>query len=124
MSARTRPSTSVQRVAGPAAASGTSAAGSHSSSDASALGGGATAVPSRDLRNDTAGVLRRVASGETLQITRDGHPVAVLAPVPTGRPRFVSARALRARLASIDHDPSLAGDLDALELGTTDDVEL
>ncbi len=37
-------------------------------------------VASRDLRNDTAGVLRRVEEGETIVITRRGKPVADLVP--------------------------------------------
>lgn len=38
-------------------------------------------VPQRELRNDTAGVLRRVESGETVRITSNGRPVADLVPV-------------------------------------------
>jgi len=37
-------------------------------------------VASRELRNDTAGLLRRVESGETIVITRRGKPVADLVP--------------------------------------------
>jgi prevent-host-death family protein len=33
-------------------------------------------VPSRELRNDTAGVLRRAQAGEVLTITVKGKPVA------------------------------------------------
>jgi prevent-host-death family protein len=36
----------------------------------------------RDLRNHGAEVLDRVARGETLTVTRDGHPVAELRPLP------------------------------------------
>lgn len=38
-------------------------------------------VPQRDLRNDTAGLLRRVEAGETVRITSNGRPVADLVPV-------------------------------------------
>ncbi|PID96143.1 MAG: type II toxin-antitoxin system prevent-host-death family antitoxin [Actinomycetales bacterium] len=38
-------------------------------------------VPVRDLRNHSADVLRRVASGEHLTVTRDGEPVAALRPL-------------------------------------------
>jgi prevent-host-death family protein len=41
----------------------------------------ATDVPQRELRNDTAGLLRRVEAGERLRITVHGHPVAELVPV-------------------------------------------
>ena len=37
-------------------------------------------VASRELRNDTAGLLRRVEAGESLVITLRGKPVADLVP--------------------------------------------
>ena len=40
-----------------------------------------TAVPSRELRNDTRGVLRRAETGEPIEITVDGRPVAALVPL-------------------------------------------
>jgi prevent-host-death family protein len=44
-------------------------------------------VASRELRNDTAGLLRRVEAGEKIVITRRGKPVADLVPheKPSGR---------------------------------------
>lgn len=42
-------------------------------------------VPVRELRNDTAGVLRRVEAGEDVTITAQGLPEARLAPVVGGR---------------------------------------
>jgi prevent-host-death family protein len=42
----------------------------------------ATDVPQRELRNNTAALLRRVESGERVRITVHGHPVAEL--IPTG----------------------------------------
>jgi prevent-host-death family protein len=41
----------------------------------------ATDVPQRELRNNTARLLRRVEAGERLRITVHGHPVAELVPV-------------------------------------------
>lgn len=38
-------------------------------------------VPQRELRNDTAGLLRRVEAGETVRITSNGRAVADLVPV-------------------------------------------
>jgi prevent-host-death family protein len=38
-------------------------------------------IPQRELRNDTAGVLRRVEAGETVRITSNGRAVADLVPV-------------------------------------------
>jgi prevent-host-death family protein len=45
-------------------------------------------IPQRELRNDIADVLKRVASGERLRVTVRGRPVAELAPVSDVR-RFV-----------------------------------
>lgn len=45
-------------------------------------------IPQRELRNDIASVLRRVAGGEHLRITVRGRPVADLVPVSETR-RFV-----------------------------------
>jgi prevent-host-death family protein len=41
----------------------------------------ATDVPQRELRNNTADLLRRVEAGEQLRITVHGHPVAELIPI-------------------------------------------
>jgi prevent-host-death family protein len=46
----------------------------------------ATDVPQRQLRNDTADLLRRVEAGERLRITVHGHPVAELVPVDRTAP--------------------------------------
>jgi prevent-host-death family protein len=40
-------------------------------------------VSVRELRNNTADVLRRVEAGERLRITVDRRPVAELAPLPS-----------------------------------------
>jgi prevent-host-death family protein len=39
----------------------------------------------RKLRENLTATLRRVRAGETVEITHDGVPVAVLAPLPSGR---------------------------------------
>ena len=46
----------------------------------------ATDVPQRQLRNNTADLLRRVEAGERLRITVHGHPVAELVPVDRTAP--------------------------------------
>lgn len=46
----------------------------------------ATNVPQRELRNNTAGLLRRVEAGERLRITVHGHPIAELVPVDRAQP--------------------------------------
>ncbi len=38
----------------------------------------------RELRQNLSVYLRRVASGETLEVTEHGHPVARLTPLPRG----------------------------------------
>lgn len=48
----------------------------------------ATEVPQRELRNNTASLLRRVEAGERLRITVHGHPVAELVPLERTQ-RFV-----------------------------------
>lgn len=46
----------------------------------------ATDVPQRQLRNNTADLLRRVEGGERLRITVHGHPVAELVPIGRAEP--------------------------------------
>ena len=79
-------------------------------------------IPSRDLRNHTNAVLRRVAQGEDLTITANGLPVASLTPVQLGKratmPRAEFLRAMRLHPA----DPGLRADLAALAGDTTDDL--
>lgn len=81
-------------------------------------------IASRDLRNDTAGVLRRVAAGEEVVITVRGKPSARLVPLdeqPRRRwmPRSELARVLRTAQA----DAGLRYDLERLAGQTTDDLE-
>ena len=78
-------------------------------------------VASRELRNDTRAVLRRVEGGEDVVITVDGRPVAVLHPVGT-RPRWLTRRQFVDRFAGRQADPGLTEDLRALAPDTTDDL--
>ncbi|BBY09173.1 type II toxin-antitoxin system Phd/YefM family antitoxin [Mycobacterium noviomagense] len=78
-------------------------------------------VASRDLRNDTAGVLRRVQAGEDITITVKGRPVARLTPVAPRR-RWLTKREFLARLQRAQADPGLRDDLAALAGDTTDDL--
>ena len=79
-------------------------------------------VPSRDLRNDTAGVLKRVQDGEDVVITVNGRPVARLVPVQPVRRRWLPKAELVRRLAQAQADPGLRADLAALAGDTTDDL--
>lgn len=55
-------------------------------------------VSVRELRNNGGQVLDRVAGGESMTITRDGTPVAVVSPLPTPR---LSAAALLERWKNV-----------------------
>ena len=80
----------------------------------------ATDVPQRELRNDTAGVLRRVEAGERVRITVHGRPVAEL--VPAGRaPQFAQFDRVVAGLRGLmDPDDRLAEDLREADTGPRD----
>lgn len=79
-------------------------------------------VASRDLRNDTAGVLRRVQAGEDVVITVNGRPVAQLTAVHPARRRWLPRAELLARLRHAQADPGLREDLAQLAGDTTDDL--
>ena len=44
-----------------------------------------TRIGIRELRDTLTQTIRRVARGETIEVTHHGEPVAVIAPVPAGR---------------------------------------
>jgi len=81
-----------------------------------------TDVASRDLRNDTAGVLRRVQAGEHVVITVSGRPVAELVPVQRRRRRWLDRGELVRRLSAARADPGLRADLERLAGDTTEDL--
>ncbi len=71
-------------------------------------------ITQRELRNDSAAVLREVEAGQTVIVTRNGTPVAELRPLGPRRfaPRAVIADAA-ARAPRIDADRFRA-DVDAV----------
>jgi prevent-host-death family protein len=79
-------------------------------------------VASRDLRNHTADVLRRVAAGETLAVTVRGEVVAEIHPPADRRPLSLSREEFLARLRVAQADPGLRDDLERLAGDTTDDL--
>jgi prevent-host-death family protein len=79
-------------------------------------------VASRELRNDTAGVLRRVRDGEVVTITVSGRPVAVLTAVGPQRRRWLSKAEFLSRLRRAQADPGLRQDLAILASDTTQDL--
>lgn len=81
-----------------------------------------TMVGARDLRNDTAGLLRRVQAGEEVVITVRGQPVAQLVPLRPARRRWLPRAEVALRLLSGQADPGLRSDLAQLAGETTDDL--
>lgn len=80
-------------------------------------------VATRELRNDTAGVLRRVESGETVVITVRGKPVADLVPHRAEEaPRWISPAEVMEIRAIADGDPTWGADLAKLREETTEDL--
>jgi antitoxin (DNA-binding transcriptional repressor) of toxin-antitoxin stability system len=67
-----------------------------------------------DLRNDTAGVLRRVEAGETLIVQSDRRSVAQMSPLPE-RPTWMSADRFFARVLAHPADAGLRGELAELQ---------
>ncbi len=78
-------------------------------------------VASRELRNDTAGVLRRAAAGEVVEVTVNGEPVAALGPIQEQRSHWTPRSVFATRLARTQADPALRADLRALT-GDTDEL--
>lgn len=60
----------------------------------------------RELRQRASELLRRVAAGETIEVTDRGRPVALLAPIPEAGPL--------ARLRAAGEVSSASGDLSEL----------
>lgn len=80
-----------------------------------------TEVASRELRNATRSLLERARSGETITITVDGQPAAVLAPVDR-RPRWVSRSEFVSTILGNQADPGLTDDLRELAGEFTDEL--
>jgi prevent-host-death family protein len=80
-------------------------------------------VASRELRNDTAGLLRRVQAGEEITVTVNGKAVARLTTLQPTRRRLLTRDELVRRLDRAQADPALRVELAALAGDTTDDLE-
>jgi len=80
-------------------------------------------VASRELRNHTAGLLRRVEGGETITITIRGKPVADLVPHREPKqPRWLGPDEVIEIVTKFAADPGLRDDLERLAGDTTDDL--
>jgi prevent-host-death family protein len=73
------------------------------------------------LRNNTAGVLRRVEAGESFVITVRGKPVADLVPHDDDGRRWLTPSEVLAIREIADADPTFRADLDRLTAETTDE---
>ncbi len=74
-------------------------------------GSGPIRIPVRELRNDSAGILRQVEAGRSFLITVAGREVAQLGPVAS-RSRFGSKSALEAILREAPLDDQFMRDID------------
>jgi prevent-host-death family protein len=81
-------------------------------------------VASRELRNGTGGLLKRVQGGEHVVITVRGEPVAELVPFRAKHRRPISAEELIRRLPRMQADPGLRDDLARLVGDTIDDLPI
>jgi prevent-host-death family protein len=79
-------------------------------------------VASRELRNNTGGLLRRVEAGETIVITRRGKPVANLVPHHRATSRWFTPDEVMEVVESASADPGLRDDLDRLAGESTDEM--
>ena len=80
-------------------------------------------VASRDLRNHTADVLRRVAAGERVAVTVHGEVVAELVPPSARRRQFLTPDdVVDMHDKGTVADPGLRADLQLLAGDTTDDL--
>jgi prevent-host-death family protein len=80
-------------------------------------------VASRELRNHTRSLLDRVRGGETITITVDGRPAALLSP-PDRRPTYIGAPEFGRLVLDHQADPALGDELSAMAPDTTADVPL
>jgi prevent-host-death family protein len=75
-------------------------------------------ISHRELRNQSADVLRRVAAGEAMEVTNHGVVVAYLSPTPSPRLPFPVSRPARrnggwSSLPTVDLGNSVADIIDA-----------
>jgi prevent-host-death family protein len=75
-----------------------------------------TVIPQRELRNQNASIIAKVAAGESFIVTRNGAPVAELRPITPGRRIFVPKAELIAIAAKSPHIDAAAfrADMDRL----------
>jgi len=72
-------------------------------------------VASRELRNETGGLLRRVEAGETIVITRRGKPVADLVPHKARAGRWLTPAEVVEIREIASRDPTWGAELAAMK---------
>lgn len=77
-------------------------------------------IAQRDLRNDVAAILRRVAAGESFTVTVRGEPVAELVPLRAPR-RFVPRQQVLEILRATPADPALLAELREMDIDDGED---
>ena len=84
-----------------------------------------TEVASRELRNNTSGLIKRAAAGEDIVITVNGKPAARLTALaePSVPRRWLPREELIDLLLHGQADPGLRDDLKRLAGDTTDDLD-
>jgi prevent-host-death family protein len=81
-----------------------------------------SAIPARDLRNHTAEVLRRVESGEEIEVLRDNRPVAKIIPLSRRR-QWLPAPEIGYELARLGRETTgMVDELRAVLAETTGDL--
>jgi prevent-host-death family protein len=81
---------------------------------------GSTIIPVRDLRNDTARILRQVEKGQTFVVTVSGHKVAELRPASDSA--FVPRSVVESILREAPLDRRFAKDIEAAAGQRVDDL--
>ena len=79
-------------------------------------------MAARELRNDTAGLLRRVQAGEDITVTVNGKAVARLTALQPTRHGWSSRDELLRRLDRAQADPALRQELAELAGDSTDEL--
>ncbi|BBX96685.1 type II toxin-antitoxin system Phd/YefM family antitoxin [Mycobacterium lacus] len=79
-------------------------------------------VASRELRNHTAGLLRRVQAGEDITVTVNGKAVALLTALRPTRRRWLGRDELLRRLERAQADLALRQELAELAGDTSDEL--
>jgi prevent-host-death family protein len=81
-----------------------------------------SSIPARELRNQTAEILRRVEAGEEIEVLKDNRPVAKLVPLSRRR-QWLPATEIGYELARLGPDTTgLADELRATLTDTTDEL--